>query len=655
MSEGIDYILDQVGPDIIGSAYQPKRKKAVGGIDYILEQVTPDIMGVPGFSAMKTGNALGKYLYNNAEKLADSALGAVTQFDKGGSFGFGRKLGGVINAIGAAPIDALLTDKPFLQAFSDRYNEINDTALNSASRFENKHPAGAAGLQIGGAFVNPLNKIGAGYIAKGNGFANTLARSSLVGGETGVLAGLGRSETKDNIIRNVRDDALDGAVFGAAFPLAVKSAQMFGRQVFPLAKNKVQNIWNQNAGRQLDIKQAVANQENRYNNFLTENAEKEVFDAAPREFFNNLVPQSSFNPNIGMSKGTAQRLMRQRALKSGHEIVNDKDLSLLQEHEGVNHFVASGRRPYIRTINRTLEYPDMSYVQMNNGKHRKYYVKKYIDKNKGEDFFDLAVIEDGKLFNKFNTNENYLINQFNKPTKDLSLGGEYILRPEPTGGSLDAYYTNSIYRNGAIVNPKILNISTIERGLTDFQKKVFYETMAQAVESSSEKVGSLGTTHIIQDTLGDMLKKSYKVSETGKKLPTAESLQLYELKTKLNELMKPSGIDKYEASLAKADALRSAYRQGYGFVLPGSTAGGLSFKSLRERQAFLQGRLANHLRKAKDGHDLAAKIAADKETFRSLMPQRNYDNLMREIAKINAGAGDNLYNWVPYLVQILGE
>ena len=159
----------------------------------------------------------------------------------------------------------------------------------------------------------------------------------------------------------------------------------------------------------------------------------------------------------------------------------------------------------------------------------------------------------------------------------------------------------------------------------------------------------------MQDTLGDMLKKSYKVSETGKKLPTAESLQLYELKTKLNELMKPSGIDKYEASLAKADALRSAYRQGYGFVLPSNTAGGLSFKSLRERQAFLQGRLANHLRKAKDGHDLAAKIAADKETFRSLMPQRNYDNLMREIAKINAGAGDNLYNWVPYLVQILGE
>ena len=268
MSEGIDYVLNQLEPDIMGSAYQPKRKKAVSGIDYILEQVTPDIMGVPVYSAMKTGNDLGKYLYNNAEKLADSALGAVTQADKGGSFGFGRKVGGVINAIGAAPIDALLTDKPFLQAFSDRYNEINDTALNSASRFENKHPVGAAVFQIGGGLVNPLNKIGAGYIAKGNGFANTLARSSLVGGETGVLAGLGRSETKDDIIRNIRDDALDGAAFGAAFPLAVKSAQMFGRQVFPLAKNKVQNIWNQNAGRQLDIKQAIANQENRYNNFF---------------------------------------------------------------------------------------------------------------------------------------------------------------------------------------------------------------------------------------------------------------------------------------------------------------------------------------------------------------------------------------------------
>lgn len=764
MSEGIDYILDQVGPDIIGSAYQPKRKKAVGGIDYILEQVTPDIMGVPGFSAMKTGNALGKYLYNNAEKLADSALGAVTQFDKGGSFGFGRKLGGVINAIGAAPIDALLTDKPFLQAFSDQYNEINDTALNSASRFENKHPAGAAGLQIGGAFVNPLNKIGAGYIAKGNGFANTLARSSLVGGETGVLAGLGRSETKDNIIRNVRDDALDGAVFGAAFPLAVKSAQMFGRQVFPLAKNKVQNIWNQNAGRQLDIKQAIANQENRYNNFLTENAEKEVFDAAPREFFNNLVPQSSFNPNVGISRVGAMDHVRKSArkiektvyensdvlkkaqigvllnsninknlirdyfgkdpqnIKTFNEIAAQKELSYdfplkkiakalkdnklivysnspikngvlvspskvklrevvengkfyskevpisdvawsdgqkgfyAETRSGIGHFLGDDRSPFVRTLKNTFEYPDITFNQRN-GKH---YIKKYINNGSNKPFYDIIFEnEEGDLYGKFVNNSVYLLNKFKEPIKDLSFYRRLpkAYRTEDNLVPLDktSLMGKNIYRNGAIVNPKILNISTIERGLTDFQKKVFYEAMAQAVESSSEKVGSLGTTHIMQDTLGDMLKKSYKVSETGKKLPTAESLQLYELKTKLNELMKPSGIDKYEASLAKADALRSAYRQGYGFVLPSNTAGGLSFKSLRERQAFLQGRLANHLRKAKDGHDLAAKIAADKETFRSLMPQRNYDNLMREIAKINAGAGDNLYNWVPYLVQILGE
>lgn len=647
MSEGIDYILDQVGPDIIGSAYQPKRKKAVGGIDYILEQVTPDIMGVPGFSAMKTGNALGKYLYNNAEKLADSALGAVTQFDKGGSFGFGRKLGGVINAIGAAPIDALLTDKPFLQAFSDRYNEINDTALNSASRFENKHPAGAAGLQIGGAFVNPLNKIGAGYIAKGNGFANTLARSSLVGGETGVLAGLGRSETKDNIIRNVRDDALDGAVFGAAFPLAVKSAQMFGRQVFPLAKNKVQNIWRQNAGRQLDIKQAVANQENRYNNFLTENAEKEVFDAAPREFFNNLVPQSSFNPNVGIKEAEARNLIRNLADRIGLDIFGD-----------IDHFTGSGRRPYMETLKDTINVPDVVYTQVNErGNIRNYLVKKYLNQKTKQPFYDFVIKNDkGQLFNKYNTNQQHIVNQFKRPTENLSFSRQNLGNSEQTSGLPKAEISlPMIYRNGAIVNSLLPNILTIEKGLTDFQKKAFYEAMVQAVESSSGKVGSLGTTHIMQDTHGDMLKKSYKVSETGKKLPTAESLQLYELKTKLNELMKPSGIDKYEASLAKADALRSAYRQGYGFVSPGSTAGGLSFKSLRERQAFLQGRLANHLRKAKDGHDLAAKIAADKETFRSLMPQRNYDNLMREIAMINAGTGDNLYNWVPYLVQILGE
>ena len=214
---------------------------------------------------------------------------------------------------------------------------------------------------------------------------------------------------------------------------------------------------------------------------------------------------------------------------------------------------------------------------------------------------------------------------------------------------------NILAKNGTIVNPKIINISTIERGFTDFQKKAFYDAMAQAVERSSKKVGSLETTQIMQDTIDDMLKRSYKLSEAGKKRPTAESLPLYELKTKLNELMKPTGIDKYQAGLAKADALQSAYYRGYGSASSDRTAGGLSLGSLRDRRAFLQGRLANHLHKAKDGHDLAAKIVADKETFRSLMPPKNYENLMREMTKINAGSGDNLYRLVPYLVQLLGE
>lgn len=143
----------------------------------------------------------------------DAALGAATSFDKGYTFGFGRKLGGLMNAIGAAPVDALLTDKSLGQAFKDRYDEINQEGLQQAEKFAEENPVTALGLNLAGSIANPLNKLGVGYMAKGANLGSKIARGAGVGAITGELNALGNDG-------DVVSDTLLGAGVGGALPVA---------------------------------------------------------------------------------------------------------------------------------------------------------------------------------------------------------------------------------------------------------------------------------------------------------------------------------------------------------------------------------------------------------------------------------------------------
>lgn len=143
----------------------------------------------------------------------DATTGAIANFDKGATFGFGRKLGGLMNAIGAAPVDALLTDKSLGQAFKDRYDEINQEGLQQAEKFAEENPVSAFGLNLAGSAVNPVNKLGVGYIAKGAGLGSKIARGAGVGAVTGELNALGNDG-------DVVSDTLLGAGVGGALPVA---------------------------------------------------------------------------------------------------------------------------------------------------------------------------------------------------------------------------------------------------------------------------------------------------------------------------------------------------------------------------------------------------------------------------------------------------
>lgn len=115
--------------------------------------------------------------------------------------------------------------------------------------------------------------------------------------------------------------------------------------------------------------------------------------------------------------------------------------------------------------------------------------KKFIDKKTGNEFYDFIIERDGKLFNKYNTDKNYVLNQFKKPTKNLAFNGEYTKQPEALDALNGAYYNtkeslvnNDIFINGAIVNPNLLHISELYKNISSAQKELLNEVLAHTTK-----------------------------------------------------------------------------------------------------------------------------------------------------------------------------
>ena len=162
--------------------------------------------------------------YSDEQPLNSDFAGKVATFTRGADFGFGRKLGGLINALGAYPVDraAQALGVENTPSFSDRYNEIVKQANQAEQKYKENNPLGAAALELGGAVVNPLNKIGVGFIGKGASTLGKVARSGAVGAGTAVLSGLGADGIQGK-------DLATGAVVGSAIPVAGKALSPIGK------------------------------------------------------------------------------------------------------------------------------------------------------------------------------------------------------------------------------------------------------------------------------------------------------------------------------------------------------------------------------------------------------------------------------------------
>lgn len=159
------------------------------------------------------------------QEEAQNVLGKVSTFDKGLTFGLGRKVGGIVNAIGAAPVDAIMGGQNLKDAFLNRYREIADTAKQAQEDYARNNPASALGFEIGGALINPANKLGLGYIGKGTNFGAKALRAAGVGGATGGVAGVLDTENLSEVPEKALKGATYGSAVGGALPVLGASAK----------------------------------------------------------------------------------------------------------------------------------------------------------------------------------------------------------------------------------------------------------------------------------------------------------------------------------------------------------------------------------------------------------------------------------------------
>lgn len=131
--------------------------------------------------------------------------GAIEAVDSGARFGLGKKVGGVLNALGAAPIDTLYNGKSFAENFGNRYNEIVQDARDMRQEFADKHPLADIALEFGSAIkskvplgiVNAVADKAVKATAKAPKLAQALSKwaaKGVAGGGEAVLQGAGNAE-----------------------------------------------------------------------------------------------------------------------------------------------------------------------------------------------------------------------------------------------------------------------------------------------------------------------------------------------------------------------------------------------------------------------------------------------------------------------------
>lgn len=168
----------------------------------------------------------------NWEKALEGTLGMISNVDETRNFGIGKRVGGVVNAIGSYPVDRIaeLSGVENTPTFSDRYNEIVEDVDTSRKNINASAPFSAAYVDVYNTFKNPVYKAGAKVIDK----AGTLGKKMIAGGMVNsATAGV------DDLLRsneeNIIDDAIAYGVAGTITPVLGAAGNAILRNVGKLS------------------------------------------------------------------------------------------------------------------------------------------------------------------------------------------------------------------------------------------------------------------------------------------------------------------------------------------------------------------------------------------------------------------------------------
>lgn len=383
----------------------------------------------------------------------------------------------------------------------------------------------------------------------------------------------------DNVVQSEKAAETVQKGMAANPELAQDVADQLPRAIERINKNTADTV-NQALKQRIDVPQTVANRQAQFDNYLKQHAADEVLDFAPRQQLDAILPTKSFDVEKELSGEQAKELLK--------KLVEENNINIYGD---INHFTKGSRAKYVKTLSGTLDEPNVIYTQTHpKGDEQTYFIKKFIDENTGKEFYDFIIERDGKLFDKYNTDQNYILNQFNKPTKNLAFNGEYTKQPEAPDALNGAYYNtkkpikdlsfhrrpseaselrinliptndtsliqSNIYANGAVVNNNLKNIFDIYKTLSFNQQKLLHEAFNNVLNNSTAKAGSFEN---LQSAIRELDKMAAVRSQNG--INPAEAADMLNLQNLLSmhlgELYRQKAL-----KLAKVKPLEEAYKAG---------------------------------------------------------------------------------------------
>lgn len=635
----------------------------------------------------------------------DYTLGRIGTVDRGLTFGLGRKAGGLIKAIGSYPVDRIaeLAGVKNTPSFMDRYHEVVDPAMQAIDEYHKDKPVEATTLELGSSLLNPANKLGVGYIAKGGSLANKAARSGIVGSGIGGVAGALNTENTDDLLPYTLGGAGAGAALGTALPVAANRAgavynsikRIFAPEASVAGKatglnnvikdnesvralsrgimasddvaaqvlkeapsekarlnEELTDILNKTTGRKLDIEGAEQNANEAYKSYVAQNADYPIYtmEEAPAQVdsrFELLVNQGKFNKTANQAKKEQGKSLlaflkskgglresggelRSRDLHIGYPgLVNNKSGLTLDDAalSAWEHGYLPGEAQYDGemgrpSIEKLLEAID---DEMHGIKH-------YSEQEASNLYGGLKQQQDA-------------VEQLAEEM-DM-LGIDYS---KMTAKEAENAYNNAVSRwaqqNSEIaVNPFIEedaprklgvpNLREIIGKLNPFKQEAMNEALAKGAAMSDYGAGTLDAVHKGQGVLNDMINASYDTKNPLMPKATTETTELLGLKKVFNNMLEPSGVKPLDARLSKVKDLQYFRDMGYKFKPSEKKFEDLGIKTLRDKRAFLQGRLMAILDNVKDDKNLAKAIRADENTLKKLMPRKKFEELLNKTSEID--------------------